>query len=218
MDFGSALTYQFRDPRWQHKFLLAALLSLIPVFGQLLILGWSLAITRRVMNQETDALPELDLSTDLLRGLKGWGISLVYSLPALLLAIPLSIGLGLMIAINDGRAATVWALAALCLTALLIGYSLVLGFILPAAYATLMAQNEQFSAGLNLRVVLRLLRRGPVAYFMVFLGGILCAFITIFGLVGCIIGVVLTSTYSMTVMAHLFGQAYLDSKQETQRI
>lgn len=211
MDFGSALTYQFRDPRWQHKFLLAALLSLIPVFGQLLILGWSLAITRRVMNQETDTLPELDLSTDLLRGLKGWGISLVYSLPALLLAIPLSIGLGLMIAINDGRAATVWALAALCLTALLIGYSLVLGFILPAAYATLMAQNEQFSAGLNLRVVLRLLRRGPVAYFMVFLGGILCAFITIFGLVGCIIGVVLTSTYSMTVMAHLFGQAYLDS-------
>ena len=211
MDFGSALTYQFRDPRWMHKCLMAALLSLIPVIGQVFVLGWALEITRRVIDGASELLPEVDLPTDLLRGLKGWGINLVYALPAILVTFPLALGIGLLIATRDSRAAEVWGLALLCLTVGLIAYSLLLGFVLPATYAVFIAQGEHLSAGLNFRRVYSLLRGAPVAYFMVFIGGLMCALITFIGLAGCIIGVVLTATYSLTVQAHLYGQAYRES-------
>ena len=211
MDFSHALTFQFKDPRWVQKIGLAALVSLIPVVGPMIVLGWSFRIARAVMFQEVQQFPELDLAEDFLRGLKGWGINLVYSLPAILFAFPLATGLGLVIAATDGRTAAVWTLLALCLIGLLVAYSLVLALVLPAAYANFIAQDEQFQAGLNFRQVFSLVRRGPVAYFMLFLGGLLCGFITMFGLVGCVIGVVATGAYSMTVMGHLYGQAYREA-------
>ncbi len=213
MDFSQALTFQFKDPRWIQKLSIAALISLIPVVGQVIVQGWSFRIARSVISGEEQQFPELDLAEDFLSGLKGWGISLVYSLPAILFAFPLAIGLGLLIAATDSRAAAVWTLMALCLTGLLVAYSLVLALVLPAAYANFLAQGEQFQAGLNFRQVFGLIRRGPVAYFMVFLGGILCAFITMFGLVGCVIGVVVTGAYATTVMGHLYGQAYREATE-----
>jgi len=212
LDFSQALTFQFKDPNWLSKLLIAALVSLIPVIGQLLILGWSLEITRRVIARESQELPQFDFSIALLRGLKAWGINLVYALPALVIAFPLGTGLGLIIAATDGRAAVVWTLAALCLTGVLIVYGLILALILPAAYGNLLAQQEQFSAGLDLKRIYQLVRRGPLAYLLVLIGGFLCGLITMFGLVGCIIGVVATGVYSSTVMAHLYGQAYLETQ------
>ena len=44
MDFGKALTYQFKDPEGLKKILLVSLLSLIPVFGWMIAFGWSLKI------------------------------------------------------------------------------------------------------------------------------------------------------------------------------
>ena len=77
MDFSQALTFQFKDPRWIQKIGLAALISLIPVVGQIIVLGWSFRITRAIISQEAQQFPELDLAEDFLRGLKGWGINLV---------------------------------------------------------------------------------------------------------------------------------------------
>ena len=211
MDFSQALTFQFKDPRWVQKIGLAALISLIPLVGQIIVLGWSFRIARAVITQEEQQFPELDLAEDFLRGLKGWGINLVYALPVIVFTFPLTIGLGLLIAATDGRSAAVWTLLALCLTGLMVAYSLVLAFVLPAAYANFIAQEEQFQAGLNFRQIFGLIRCGPVAYFMVFLGGLMCAFITMFGLVGCVIGVVATGAYAMTVMGHLYGQAYREA-------
>jgi hypothetical protein len=211
LDFSQALTFQFKDLRWLQKLALAALVSLIPVIGQIIVLGWSFRIARAVITQEEQQFPELDLVEDFVRGFKGWVINLVYALPAIVFAFPLTIGLGLVIAATDGRTAVVWTLLALCLTGLLVAYGLVLALVLPAAYANFIAQDEQLLAGLNLRQVFGLVRREPVAYFMVFLGGLLCAFITMFGLVGCVIGVVATGAYALTVMGHLYGQAYREA-------
>ena len=208
MDFGDALTFQFKDPRWARKFLLAALLSLIPIMGQIVVFGWSLAISRQVMNGESDRLPDLDLTNDLLRGLKAWGISIIYALPAILVALPVGIGLRIMVATANGRSDTFWILAGICLVTLLIGYGLVLIFILPAVYANFLAKGEDFLVGMNLKEVVWLLRRSPIAYFLVMIGGFLCVFITLLGLAGCIIGVMFSGLYALTIMAHLYAQAY----------
>jgi hypothetical protein len=212
MDFGTALTNQFRDPRWLQKTLTAALLSLFPIFGQIFVTGWALGITRRMIEGGETLLPEIDLAADFIRGLKVWGLNLVYALPGIFMALPLAVGIGFMAAVDQGQTAIVWALTSLCLMVLLIGYTLVLSYYLPAAYANFIASGERFSAGLNLAASYRLIRRSPVAYFMVFIGGMMCTFITLIGLAGCVIGVVLTGVYSQTIMAQLYGQAYREAK------
>lgn len=208
MDFGQALTFQFKDPRWIQKFLLAALLSLIPIFGQAVVFGWSLAIGQRVMRGDANLLPEMDLTNDLLRGLKAWGIGLVYLLPALIIAAPIGAAIGFLVAGADGRSGYLWLLAGLSLVAILIVYGLALIFVLPASLGNFMAKGEKIQAGWDVKEVYRLLRRNPAAYFLVMIGGILCIFITSLGLAGCIIGVIVSSLYSLTIMAHLYGQAY----------
>jgi hypothetical protein len=211
MDFSLALSYPLRDPEWGRKVLLAGLLSLIPVLGPALVFGWSLGITRQVIAQDTQTLPEFDLAQDLLRGLKVWGIVVIYTLPILVVVVPLGIGFGMTLLTDDGQAATVWALTALCMAALLIVYSLIVTLALPAAYANFLAHDEQFVSGLNIKEVTSLIRRGPAAYFLVWIGGIMCAFITLFGLAGCVIGVMFSGSYALMVMAHLYGQAYLEA-------
>lgn len=212
MDFSLALSYPLRDPKWGQKVLLAGLLSLIPIFGPVWVLGWSLGITRQVIAQRLQTLPEFDLAQDLLRGLKACGIGLIYSLPILVVIVSLGIGFGITLLTNDGQAATIWALTALCMVVLLIVYSLMVTLALPAAYANFLAHEEQFSSGLNIKEITSLIQRGPAAYFLVWIGSIMCAFITLLGLVGCVIGVIFSGGYALMVMAHLYGQAYREAE------
>lgn len=212
MDFTQALIFQFKDAGWTRKFLIMALLSLIPIFGQVIVLGWSLGITRRVIQGESELLPEIDLSNDLLRGLKAWGIDLIYLLPAAILAAPIGIGIAIMLAGNDGGSATFWVLTGLCLLAALIFYGIAFIFVLPAVYGNFLSKGEWFQAGLQVREIADLVRRNPTAYFLAMVGGFLCVLITLLGLVGCVIGVVATGLYTQTVIAHLYGQAYRSTR------
>jgi hypothetical protein len=43
------------------------------------------------------------------------------------------------------------------------------------------------------------------------LGYVLVSFLSSFGVILCVIGVLLTSAYSYAVAGHLFGQAYLEA-------
>ena len=212
MDFGAALTYFFRDPRWARKFLLAGLISLIPVFGHLVVLGWAMHVARGVIEQLEQPVAELDLAEDFLRGLKIWGLNLIYALPGLVIGFPLSLGAGVMLAsAGDQSRFAAFALFFLCLSIVLVFYGVFLALLLPAAYGNLLAHGEQFSAGLDVKEVLGLIRHGPVAYFLVLIGGMMSAFITLFGLAGCLIGVVFSGTFAQIVMAYLIGQAYREA-------
>lgn len=214
MDFGLALTYQFKDPDWPKKLLLAVLISLIPVIGWFFVFGWSLEVTRRVIQNETQALPEIDLARDLGRGLEGFVISLVYNLPVLIITVPLSIILAFTSAAfnnNTQLFAGIWVLSVLCAFPLVIIYSIASTMVIASAYGAFLAQNESFAAGFNLGQVIRQVRKAPAAYFLVLIGQIMCGFIAFFGIAACVVGVVFTMTYSLTVMGHLYGQAYKEA-------
>jgi hypothetical protein len=77
-----------------------------------------------------------------------------------------------------------------------------------AAQANFLQQRESLLAGFKVRQVFSLVRKAPAAYFLVLIGQLLSIFIAFFGLVGCVIGVLVTTTYSWSVMGHLYGQAY----------
>jgi len=48
MDIGSAFSFVFEDEQWIGKLVIGALIGLIPIFGQLALIGYSIAIIRSV--------------------------------------------------------------------------------------------------------------------------------------------------------------------------
>jgi len=85
MDISKAITFVFEDDDWLVKVLLGALITLIPIFGQLALLGYMIAIIRNVKAGDPNPLPRWDaLGTFFMDGLMVWLASLVYALPLIL--------------------------------------------------------------------------------------------------------------------------------------
>jgi hypothetical protein len=213
MNFGLALTFQFKDPDWVRKLLLASLIALIPVFGWIFVFGWSLEVARRVIKGDAQSLPEIDLARDLVRGLEGFIINFIYNLPVIVI----SAGMALVILFTGvifketSGVESIPILVLACVIPLALLYGVAVTMFVAASYGNFLAKDESLSAGFQLSEVIALVRKAPVAYFLVLVGQILCGFIAFFGLVACIIGVVVTTTYTTTVMGHLYGQAYREA-------
>ncbi len=213
MDFGLALTFQFKDPDWVRKLLLASLITLIPLVGWVFVFGWSLEVARQVIKGDGHSLPEIDLARDLVRGLEGFIINIVYNLPAI--AVMAGVALVFLFAgavfQNNGSVEGIGILVTTCVIPLAVLYGLAMTLFIAAAYGNFLAKEESLAAGFQLSEVFALVRKAPVAYLLVLVGQFMCGFIAFFGLVACIIGVVATTTYTVTVMGHLYGQAYREA-------
>lgn len=211
MDFGLAFSYVFKDQDWFKKVAIAALIGLIPIIGQMVILGWALNIARRVMNREENPLPDVDFGADLGRGFYGFVIGFVYTLPITILSGILGI-LDTVMATSSGNDAayTLVSIFSICFGLFAFVYGLVCGFVLPAAYTNYLAKGS-LGAGFNLREVFGLVRANIGAYLIVLLGTIVAGIIAPIGVIACGIGVMLTYAYSMAIMGHLYGQAHLEA-------
>ena len=56
MDFARAFSYIFEDSDWLKKVGIAALVLLIPVLGVITVFGWSLTVTKRLIEGQTTNL------------------------------------------------------------------------------------------------------------------------------------------------------------------
>ncbi|MGC1379226.1 MAG: DUF4013 domain-containing protein [Anaerolineales bacterium] len=219
MNFGRAFSYVTEDPEWLQKVGIAALIMLIPILGQIIVIGWALELTRRVINNEPDKLPDWSNFGDhLSKGFQGFVIAFVYALPAILVS-ACSQGVSFLPAMmnNSGSSSTATTIASvvmvvsLCLSCVMIIYELFLAFVLPAAMGNF-AATGQISAGFRFGEVFGLVRAAPGAYFMAFLGSLLASIVAMLGLIACIIGVLFTVAYAYAVNAHFWGQAYNAAK------
>ena len=219
MNFGRAFTYIQEDPEWLKKVAIAALVMLIPIIGQITLLGWSLEITRRVIKGEPELLPDWsNFGEYLSKGFQAFVISFVYLLPVYIVS-GCSQSLGPIVhAIGENaNSDTIQAMSGvigivgICLSCFLIAYEIVIGFILPAALANYVVTG-QISAGFRFSEIIGLVRAAPGAYFMSLLGMILGGIVASLGLIACIIGVLFTSAYAYAVYAHFWGQAYNAAK------
>ena len=215
MDFGLSFGYVFQDKDWLRKIIIPALVSLIPIIGQFVVLGWALRVTENVIRRYPQPLPDLDFGGDLGRGFQAFIIGLVYSLPLIILSLFLGI-LGGLASGSNGDISDVfnalYIIFSVCFGLFAVIYGLLLALVLPAAYANFLVKNS-LSAGLNFSEVFRLVRAAPGAYLLVLLGSILVGLISPLGAILCFVGVFLTYTYGMAVMGHLYGQAYNQALQ-----
>jgi hypothetical protein len=79
-----ALKFLFKDENWQHNLLIGSVYVLIPIVGQLALLGWHCEIMQRLARKHARPIPKLefsDLTHYLSRGITPFVMSLILSLP-----------------------------------------------------------------------------------------------------------------------------------------
>ena len=208
MDFGLSFSFPFQDEEWVKKIVLTAVISLIPIIGQLALIGWLVELTRRVIRGDTEPLPDwADFGGILVLGLKMFAIGFVYALPLMFATIPMAIFDSL---IDSDSAAAVYTIVTLCFSCFALIYGLALAFFFPAAVGEL-AATDNLGAAINPMNIIAHLRSAPSAYLLAFLGTIIAGFLSGFGIILCFVGVIFTTVYAYAVQGHLYGQAYLEA-------
>ena len=215
MDFGKAFTFVFEDEDWIKKIGVGGLISLIPVIGIFLVLGWGVEVTKRVIKGEAEILPDWsDFGGYLTRGFLVFLVAFVYMLPVIIVQ-GCSSGLPFLTESFDQEALTtvLWVVTA-CFGCVTFIYSVAAYLILPAAIAKYAATDE-LGAAFKLGELFQLVKENLGIYGMVLLGGIVAGLVSSLGVIACVIGVLFTTVYSMAINGHLWGQAYLASKAGT---
>ena len=210
MDFGKAFSFVFEDEDWIKKIGVGGLISLIPVIGIFLVLGWGVEVIKRVIRGEAEVLPDWsDFGGYLTRGFLVFLVAFVYMLPVILIQGCAS--LPFFFEAADETLVTIITIVNVCFGCLTTLYSIAAYLVLPAAIANYAATDE-IGAAFKLGEIFKMVRDNIGTYAMVLLGGIVAGFISSLGTIACVIGVIFTMVYAMAINGHLWGQAYKVSK------
>jgi len=213
MNFGRAFSFVFEDKDWFRKIAIIGLVGLIPIIGQMIVFGWGLKISKQVMNRESEVLPELDFTGDLIRGFMGFVITFVYFLPIFLISAFFSIiGSGLSFTGNDSAISTGFSVASLCFSLFSLLYGLAAGIVYPAAI-TRYLEKDHLSDAFDFSAVFKMVQLHLGNYFIVLVGTFVASLVGSLGVIACVIGVILTYTYSFAVIGHFYGQAHREASK-----
>lgn len=208
MDIGRAFGFVTEDESWLNKILIGGLLQIIPIAGQLALIGYTLEVAQNVAQGNPRPLPGWSNFGDkLVKGLYGLVISLVYAIPVLLFMFVLFfiIGLAGAASADSDAAAGLLSLLLLCLYPLLFVVALAIQVLIFAAY-TRFIQTGSLGAALRVGEVLEIVRATPGKWVVLLLVYILCGLVGGLGSIACGIGALFTLVYSQAVFGHALGQ------------
>ncbi len=206
VSFKDAFTFIFDDDRWFDKLIVPLLVSLIPVVGQFVMLGYILRTIANVHQNQINPLPTFDFGEDLSRGFRYTLINLVYSLPAFVLALLFILPINIINSNNGAGNEFFGIMLMLLFVFLIFVYALVLFLIQPLSMANFAVKNT-FASGFEFGNFFRRLRKNFTSWLLVYAGSILAGLIAPLGSIVFFIGVVVTTFYGQLLVAHLSGQA-----------
>ncbi|GAB4207417.1 MAG: hypothetical protein OHK0022_35600 [Roseiflexaceae bacterium] len=207
MDIGRAFGFVTEDEEWVSKILLGAVISLIPIFGQLVMLGYMLKTARNVAQGETKPLPRWQDFGDLfMRGLHMFVIQLVYLLPLIILYIIAIVVIGVAGSSSGEPDPNVVGPLLACLIPLvsLIGIA---GAFMAYVALTRYVAYDQLSEAFKFNEVIANVRSNIGLWLMLVVTALLAGFVSSLGLIACGIGVFFTAFYAYCVIGHALGQA-----------
>ncbi len=208
MDLGRAFGFVTEDEQWLNVILIGGLLMIIPIVGQIALIGFMLETARNVAQGNPRPLPRWNNFGDkFMMGLYGLVISIFYALPIVLLAfIMVCITLSGAAAATESEAAGgLFAVLATCLIPLMILFGLVIQPVLLAAQARYV-QTNSLSESLRVGEVIRMVRSELGVWIVLWLVYILCSFVGSLGGIALGIGALFTMVYSQAVFGHAMGQ------------
>lgn len=207
MDIGKAFRYVFDDEGWVTKVLIGGLVAIIPIIGTFAVSGYSYKVAQNVARGSERPLPEWGEFGDILmRGLLRFVISLVYTLPVVILGLLFAVITGgAAAAAGDERGSAAIGGLALCLVPLMIILGLLCGIAALTAVARWLATDD-FSQAFKFGEVFASLRNNIGAWLVLLVVAIIAGFVASLGLIACGIGVLFTSFYAQCVIGHALGQ------------
>lgn len=220
MNFGLAFSYVFQDTDWIKKLGIAAAVMLIPIVGPIILAGWSLEITRRVITDDPEPLPGWEnFSGYISKGFQAFVVQLAYMLPFILLIICGQALAAVPTLMMDGSNADVMmgvsGFLVFCFSCISILFALAASLVIPAALGNLAATGEM-GAAFRFNEVFGLVRAGIGPYALsILLIGVAAMVLSPVGSLLCGIGVLITSAYLASLSGHLYGQAYKIARENT---
>lgn len=208
MNYSRAFSYVFEDKNWPSKILIAGLISLIPIIGQLYIIGWMVEIVRRVKANRTDVIPTTHFSYFLTLGLKLFVVSLIYSIPVLVLTCIINLITGAAGSGDSGNFASAFLAGLGCIGSLL-SFVLSVAVALLGTYGTIkLAETDQIKACLDFTDAFNCIKANFSAFIIVELLAIVAGLIQSAGMIVCMIGVIFTVPYGVAITGNLVGQLW----------
>jgi hypothetical protein len=208
MDIGRTFSYVTEDERWVTKVLIGGLVGIIPIVGQLAVMGYMFKVAQNVARGSERPLPEWGEFGDLImRGLYGLVISLVYFIPYIVLAILFSCvtgGLGAAAENSDSAGSLVGGLACLFVPLMLI-FAIGGAILAWGGYARYIATG-QLSEAFKFGEVVALIRNNINLWLMMLVVGLLSGVVASLGIIACGVGVLFTSFYAYLMQGHALGQ------------
>ena len=213
MDIGLAFSFVTQDRDWLKKIGIGSLLFLT-LIGFIPVLGWGVEVSRRVIHGASEVLPDWsDFGKYIRDGLKYYAVTLVWSLPLIVLATCIGGAAGAAAAAGDSDSNTLPLILQACVGLITFPYGLALGVLTPAAGGILAGTNSLKEA-LNPANALKLVRANLGGYLLLFV--VVAILGTVGGFIGtllCVVGVFRVAAYLTAVSGHLVGQAYIKAQQ-----
>lgn len=214
MEYGKAFTYPQQDADWLKKWGILGAVGLIPVVGALLTAGYGVEVTRRVINNDPNPLPEWsDFGGFLRKGFNVFVIGLVYMLPIIIVSVCIIVPLAVLpnfVQDTDTVAMllTVSSFVSICMSCLILLYVLIAGPMLIGAIGRY-AVTDQLGSALRIGEVLAFVRPKLGVFLIVMIvAGLASSLLASIGSIACGIGALWGAAYGTLVAAHLHGQAY----------
>lgn len=162
IDLNQVFTFPLKDAEARKHFLIGCVVSLtafiIPILPYFVLYGYAIRIAKQIMNNESPHMIAWDDWEGMFKdGARVFGIRIIYSLPILILAIPLFISM-FVLPILGGTLSNselnaflpIFMMIAFGTICLLIPISLPLTVIIPAA-EMYMVDKDEFAAGFRVR-------------------------------------------------------------------
>lgn len=209
MDIGRTISYIFEDEKWVTKVLIGGLVLMIPIIGQLVLIGYMLKTAQNVARGVERPLPEWGEFGDILmRGLYGFIISLVYMLPYIIVYGIFACAMGGFSAAMEGNedpSALIGGLACVMMPIMLL-LAFLGGLMSYAGWARYIA-TDQLSEAFKFGEVFAMVRNNLGLFLMaVVVVGILSSIVAMLGIIAIFIGMFFTMFIAYLMQGHALGQ------------
>lgn len=226
MDFGKAFTYVFEDKNWMMKVLIGGLISLIPIAGLIIVIGYMLTAMKNVADGQPEPLPEWSNFGDFfMKGLYAFVGVLVYFLPVIVLSccmgvlsfVATSAAVSTTTSNSSAQAAggtllSVIGFLSICVNCVVALYSLVAGLTLYAPLTRFAMTANQLSVFWDFRGNFAFIQKNAANYVIALVVAWVASIVASFGIILCLVGIFFTTFWSSMVAAHAFGQMWRQSQ------